>query len=134
MYSILQLMMAVLNWNISLNEKKIVCFLLQFIQKDIHCEGEIWLTYSQKLNTSQSSILLFFTKKLNTVIFIDGGQALSRFQNDKTKTSNIWELVFVTTTLVLKLVVEWRRLSSFPAKMTLVHARALLSGEKISYS
>ena len=26
MYSIWQLMMAVLNWNISLNKKKIVCF------------------------------------------------------------------------------------------------------------
>ena len=29
-------------------------------------------------------------------------------------------------------VVEWRRLSSFPAKMTLVHARALLGIEEIS--
>ena len=33
-----------------------------------------------------------------------------------------------------KPVVEWRRLSRFPAKMTLVRARALLSIEKISYS
>ena len=32
------------------------------------------------------------------------------------------------------LVVERRRLSRFPAKMTLVHACALLSIEKISYS
>ena len=31
-------------------------------------------------------------------------------------------------------VVEQRRLSRFPAKMTLVHARALLGIEKISYS
>ena len=132
MYSILQLMMAVLNWNMSLNKKKIMCVFLQFIHKDIHYEGEIWLTYSQKLDTSQSFILLFFTRKLNTVIFIEEGQALSRFQNDKT--SNIWELDFVTTTLALKLVVEWRWLSSFPAKMTVVHARALLSGEKMSFS
>ena len=32
------------------------------------------------------------------------------------------------------LVVERRRLSCFPAKMTLVHWRALLGIEKISYS
>ena len=32
------------------------------------------------------------------------------------------------------LVVERRGLSRFPAKMTLVHARALLGIEKISYS
>ena len=31
----------------------------------------------------------------------------------------------------LKLAVEWRRLSHFPAKMMLVHARAILSIEKI---
>jgi len=36
--------------------------------------------------------------------------------------------------ILAKLVVERRRLSRFPAKMTLVHARALLSTEKISYS
>ena len=34
----------------------------------------------------------------------------------------------------LKLVVEWQWLSHFPAKMTLAHARGLLSIEKISYS
>ena len=73
MYSILQLMITVLNWNMSLNKKKIVCFFLQFIHKDIHYEGDIWLTYPQKLNTSQSFILLFFTRKLKTVIFIERG-------------------------------------------------------------
>ena len=35
---------------------------------------------------------------------------------------------------MIKLVVEWRRLPSFPAKMTLFHTRALLSIEKIKYS
>ena len=44
------------------------------------------------------------------------------------------EIVPATTTFSLKLVVEWRRLSRFPAKMTLVHARALLSIEKISHT
>ena len=73
MYSILQLMITVLNWNMSLNKKKIVWFFLQFIHKDIHYEGDIWLAYPQKLNTSQSFILLFFTRKLKTVIFIEGG-------------------------------------------------------------
>ena len=33
-------------------------------------------------------------------------------------------LVSATTTLSLKLVVEWRRLSRFPAKMTLAYVRA----------
>ena len=37
-------------------------------------------------------------------------------------------------TLSIKLVVEWRQLPRFPAKMTLPHARALFPTEKISYS
>ena len=44
----------------------------------------------------------------------EGSYALSRSQNDKT--SNIWYLVFATTTFALILVVEWRRLPHFPAK------------------
>ena len=49
---------------------------------------------------------------------------------------NIWFTCFRHYDIIssLKLVVEWRRLSRFPAKMTLVHARAQLSLEKISYS
>ena len=39
-------------------------------------------------------------------------------------------LTFATTRFSLKLVVDWRRLPHFPAKMTLVRARALLSIEK----
>ena len=35
---------------------------------------------------------------------------------------------------LLILVVEWRRLSGFPVKITLVHALALLGIEKISLS
>ena len=49
-------------------------------------------------------------------------------------TKLIWQLVFATSTFLLKLVVEWRRLPLFPAKMPLVHARALLTIEKISYA
>ena len=45
---------------------------------------------------------------------------------------NIWSLFTVTITFSLKPLVEWQRLSRFPAKMTLVHARAPLSIEKIS--
>ena len=56
----------------------------------------------------------FFTRKVySIVIFSEGGYALSRSQNDKT--SNIWYLVFATTTFARKLVVEWRRLPRFPA-------------------
>ena len=57
---------------------------------------------------------------------------LSQSKNDKT--SKIWYLVFDTTTFAQKLVVEWRRLTRFPAKMTLAHPCTLLSIEKISYS
>ena len=42
--------------------------------------------------------------------------------------------VLATTTVSQKLIVEWRRLSPFPAKMTLVHAWVILSIEKISFS
>ena len=97
-------------------------------------EEEIWFkvffAYYQKIDSPEFFIVLFFTRKVCTVIVIEGGWAFSRLQN--TKTSNIWEVVPATTTLSLKLVVEWRRLPLFPAKMTLPHARALLSIEKIS--
>ena len=39
-----------------------------------------------------------------------------------------------TTTFSLNLEIEWRQLSRFAAQMTLVHACALLSTEKIPYS
>ena len=58
-------------------------------------------------------------------MFSEGGYALSRSQNDKT--FNIWYLVFATTTFAQKLVVKFQRLPRFPAKMTLAHARTLLS-------
>ena len=74
----------------------------------------------------------FFTRNICTVILIGGAQNLSRSLNDKT--SNIWQIVSATTTFSLKLVVEWRWLPRFPTKMTLVHERAILSIEKISYS
>ena len=86
-----------------------------------------FFAYSQNIVFRESFSLPFFTRKVSTVILSEGGYALSRSQNDKT--SNVWYLVFATFTL--KLVVEWRRLPLFPAKMTLVHARALLSIEKI---
>ena len=73
-----------------------------------------------------------FPKKISTVIFTERAQAISRPQNDKT--SNTSKLVSVTTTFSLKLVVEWRQQSHFPAKMTVVHAQALFSIVKISYS
>ena len=55
-----------------------------------------------------------FKKIVRTVIFSEGGYTLSRSQNDKT--SDILYLVSATSTFALKLVLEWRRLSRFPAK------------------
>ena len=53
----------------------------------------------------KKDILLFFTKKFSSVIYTEGGYALSRKQNDKT--SYIWKLIPDTTTFSLKPVVEW---------------------------
>ena len=82
---------------------------------------------SQNIDSPESFILLFFTRKVSIVIFLsEGGYALCWSQNDKT--SNIWYVVFSTTTFARKLVVEWRRLPRFPAKMTLVRVRAYYLG------
>ena len=48
----------------------------------------IFLAYSQSTDSPKSFILPFFTKKVSTVTFSEGGYALFRSQNDKT--SNIW--------------------------------------------
>ena len=72
-------------------------------------------------------MVLFFTTKVSTLISVEGGEALSRSLNDK-----IPNIIFDN---LLKLVVDLpRRLPHFPAKMSLVRARALLSFEKMSYS
>ena len=49
-----------------------------------------FLTYSQKIDYPENFIVLFFPpeKLALSVIFIEGGYALSRSQNDKT--SKIW--------------------------------------------
>ena len=91
-----------------------------------------FLAYCLKIDTPESVIVFFFTAKVSSLISVDGGKALSRSLNDKIP--NIWYLVFATTRFSPKLVSEWRRLPHFPAKMTLVDARALLSIEKISFS
>ena len=48
-----------------------------------------FLAYTQKVDTLESfiSLVFFFTRKVTSVLFIEGGQDLSRSQNDKT--SNI---------------------------------------------
>ena len=61
-----------------------------------------------------------FTLKVSTVIFNEGGYALSRSQM-------ILITCFRDFDILVRLVVEWQRLPLFPAKMTPVHARALLS-------
>ena len=69
--------------------------------------------YSQKIDTPESSIVLFFTRKVGKVYRI-----------------MITILTFVN--FFPPPVVELRRLSHFPAKITLVHAHALLSIKKTS--
>ena len=69
--------------------------------------------YSQKIDTPESSTVLFFTRKVGTVYRI-----------------MITILAFVN--FFPPPVVELRRLSHFPAKITLVHAHALLSIKKTS--
>ena len=71
----------------------------------------------------------FFTRKVSTVILLK--EVIPSPNRKMIKLLTFWELAPVTKTL-LKLAVEWRWLSRFPAKMTLVHARAPLSIEKIS--
>ena len=82
-----------------------------------------FFAYSQNIDSPESFILPFFTRKVSTVTFSEGGCTLSWSQNDKT--FNSWYLVSATSTFSLKVVVEWRRLPPFRAKMTLVHSRAL---------
>ena len=53
-------------------------------------EYEIWLkvfAHSQNIDSQESFILPFFTRKVSTVTFSEGGYTLSRSQSDKT--SNI---------------------------------------------
>ena len=47
------------------------------------------------------------------------------WDSKKTRSPTFRGLVFATTSFSQKLVVKWRQLSRFPAKMTLAHARAL---------
>ena len=45
-------------------------------------------SYSQNTDFQESFILPFFTRKVSTVTFSEGGYTLSQLQNDKP--SNIW--------------------------------------------
>ena len=87
-----------------------------------------FFAYSQNIG-SPESLSHFVSRKVSTVAFSEGGYTLSRSQNDKT--CNIWYLVSVTSTFSLKLVVEWRRLPRFSAKMTLVRAHATYYWENL---
>ena len=81
-----------------------------------------------KIDIPGGFIVVFFTRKVSTVIFY--WRRLSPLLSAKWFLS----LVSVATRFSLTPLVEWRRLSSFPAKMMLVYARAPFSIEKISYS
>ena len=55
-------------------------------------EQEIWIKVDSRIlkiiDSLESFILPFFTRKVSIVTFSEGGYTLSRSQNDKT--SNIW--------------------------------------------
>ena len=108
--------------NLGLSYKDFSLETFRFEDED---DYEIWLqvffAYSQDIDTAESFILPFFTWNVSTVIFSEGGYALSRLQKDKT--FNIWYLFFATTTFART---EWRWLPRLPAKMTLPPERALL--------
>ena len=55
----------------------------RFQDKDDY-RGHIFLSYSLKVDTPESFIVLFFTTKVSTLISVEGDKALSR-----SKTSNI---------------------------------------------
>ena len=82
--------------------------------------------------TTFESLLRVFSnnrhpRKLHFMSFFNLPEKLT-FQNDKT--SNIWWVVSAISSL--KSVIEWRRLSRFPAKMTVVHAHKLHVLSKLS--
>lgn len=59
------------------------------LEGEENCEEKIWLVFFLAYSKKGHLEKLHFTKrKVNTVIFIDGGLALSQSQTDKT--SNIW--------------------------------------------
>ena len=49
---------------------------------------KVFCAYCKTIDTSKFFIVLFFSRNVTTVIFIEGGWALSSLQN--AKTSNIW--------------------------------------------
>ena len=75
---------------------------------------------------------LFLKTKVSTLISVEGGKTLSRSLNDKIP--KIWHLGSATTKFLLKLVVDWRQLPHFPAKMTLVGARAQFFPSLVFYT
>ena len=75
---------------------------------------------------------LFLKTKVSTLISVEGGKTLSRSLNDKIP--KIWHLGSATTKFLLKLVVDWRQLPHFPAKMTLVGARDQFFSSLVFYT
>ena len=72
--------------------------------------------------------------KLQNHIFVSNKDVFQAwFLLKKFKAPHLWPVSAITT-FSLKLLVEWWPQTLFPAKMTLFHARALLSIEKISLS
>ena len=71
--------------------------------------------YSQKIQPRKASLYFFSPYKLAQLFLL---KKVLKFSHERLDTN--------LSPFPLKLVVEWWRLSRFPAKMTLAHARALL--------
>ena len=94
----------------------------------------LYRVFSKYRHPGKVHLNIFFTRKVSTVTFSEGSYTLSRPQNDKT--SNIHEHLitcFRHYDILAKTRSRMTTATSFPAKMTRVHGRALFITEKISY-
>ena len=76
---------------------------------------DFFFAYSQKIQPRKASLYFFSPYKLAQLFLL---KKVLKFSHERLDTN--------LSPFPLKLVVEWWRLSRFPAKMTLAHARALL--------
>ena len=95
--------------------------ILRFEEEDDIYLVKVFFAYSQKLDSWGNIILPFLPEKKVT----SPDRKMLKLQT--------YENLFPWLR-AQKTVVEWRRLSRFPAKMTLAHASALLSIVKIEFS
>ena len=102
-------------------------------------EYDIWLTVFSRIikiqNPPKAWFYHFSQKKLALLPLVkEVAPSPDRKMIKLLTFDNLFSPLWLRHKFSLKLVVEWRWLPRFPAKMALVHAQALLSIEKISYS